>query len=80
MAVFFWYIGKSVHVFSAPMEDSSLFSDILGKPQKSYFLLDSPIRGGGGERGCPPRKKELFFTTKPREGWGGLKALVDRPL
>ena len=31
--------------------------NLLGKPQKSSFLMDSSLRGG---RGCSLRKNELF--------------------
>ena len=42
----------------------------LGKPQnKVIFLVDSPLRGGGGGKGLSTVKKV-----------GGLKALVDFPL
>ena len=34
----------------------------LGKPQKSYFfLVDSPLRGGGGKGLSPKEKRTLSF-------------------
>ena len=29
--------------------------------KKVLFLVDSPQRGGGAVRGCPLRKKDIFF-------------------
>ena len=59
--------------------------------KKVLFLVDSPLRGKEGVRGCPLRKKyfkksfffkfvaiEKFFC--PLSRGEGLKALVDCPL
>ena len=37
-----------------------------GKPQKSYFLVSLPLRGGGGEG---PGKKEFFEALKKQKMW-----------
>ena len=55
--------------------------------------MAGPLRGGGGLKGRPLRKKKIsgYFMTKKRrrikssiaikpEGWGGGKALMAQPL
>ena len=38
------------------------FSFTLGKPQKKvFFLVDGPLRGGGGLNGCATKEKSNFF-------------------
>ena len=45
--------------------DSTFFSQgSLGKPQKFFFLVARPLRGGGGDKAWPLRKKNFYRSSK----------------